>query len=252
MFSKLIAALLLVWSSTAMSPTTKDETITLTPANSVALRGEVSNESVSRWIDKIYNSTERSLFLFIDSPGGDVTSGLRFIEAMRASGKHTVCIAKKAESMAFTILQQCDERVVMSDSLLMQHVGSYGLGGPVPNNESLFVLNHKIFEGLHAMDAKRIGMVLNLFEAKIRDDWWLLGPEAVKENVADRIVMVACSKDLAKRRETFRQTVRVQCFDATYSGCPLASAPLEVKASAGPCLSSDEIDQLGRKFIQNN
>ena len=87
----------------------------------------------------------------------------------------------------------------------------------------------KLFTRLSTEDAKRIGLPLAVFKAKIRNDWWLFGDEAVKNRVVTDTVEVTCERALTEKRETDRVYFWFGTYDITYSGCPLASAPLEIK-----------------------
>ena len=203
-------------------------TITLNPDDTLVLRGRVTSESVAKIIDKIVSSPREHFFFYITSPGGSIYAGNNLIAAMHSSGKTFTCIASTAASMAFGILQACDERLVTENSLVMQHVASYSLEGEAPNNHSYASLIERMVEQMDAQQADRIGMSLENFKKKIRDDWWLYDGEAVGAGVADGTVQAQCSTTLAKLRveenfETLFGTIRL-----TWSGCPLVEYPLKV------------------------
>jgi ATP-dependent protease ClpP protease subunit len=69
--------------------------------------------------------TPKVLNLVIDSPGGSVYAGFRFIAEMKAiqsKGTKIVCyVPGLAASMAFHILAQCNERIVLEESALLWH-----------------------------------------------------------------------------------------------------------------------------------
>lgn len=71
--------------------------------------------------------------LIINSPGGSVTTGFLFINAMeeaKARGLHIRCfVPEVAASMAFGILIHCDERHALSKSFLLWHRARVSLGG---------------------------------------------------------------------------------------------------------------------------
>lgn len=63
--------------------------------------------------------------LILDSPGGSVHTGFKFISQMKTlQGKGTkfhCYVTGMAASMAFHILTQCDKRVVLQESMLLWH-----------------------------------------------------------------------------------------------------------------------------------
>lgn len=245
----LIASLFLIGSLQSQSAF-GEPLITLEPNNVITLRGEVDSTSVSKVVDQIAASPSKTLFLFIDSPGGSVVDGVILMDAIRSSGKRIRCVVSSAASMAFSITQACHERLVLDNAILMQHVGSYTIRGQSPNNNSLNSFVQRLFDRLSARDAKRIGMTLKDFKAKIRDDWWLFGDEAVAAGVADKVVAVRCSEELTKKRVVERAFVMFGSVEVVYSGCPLASDPLEIKQSNNGRFGSLEYETLFLEYIR--
>lgn len=202
--------------------------IELTESNHILLRGEVSDESVSKVIQEINTAKSKEVTLFIDSPGGSVIAGYKLIKTIENSGKVVTCIAANAASMAFSILQSCHKRLVMEDSIVMQHVMSYSLGGQEPNNYSMAQLMHKINVAMDKRQAKRIGISYEDFRDKVRDDWWLFGNDAVDANVADDSVEVSCTEALSKKTKKDVMSSEFTTVTITWSSCPINPAPIEV------------------------
>lgn len=67
----------------------------------------------------------KEIKLIIDSPGGSVYTGFRFIvqmKALQARGTNIKCyVPGLAASMAFHILVHCNERIVLEESALLWH-----------------------------------------------------------------------------------------------------------------------------------
>jgi len=201
--------------------------IVFTPTNTLVLRGEVNATSANKLIHSILTSPEKDLYLFIDSPGGSIFAGLRLIEAIKASDKNIICVANTAISMAFAILQGCDERLIVEDAVLMQHMASYGVEGQEPNNYTFAGFIHRMVKGLDKQQADRIGLSENEFYSKIRDDWWLWDNEAIQANAADGKVSVTCSPELLKRYTTETFQVFIFTIKLKFSACPLIPGPIE-------------------------
>ncbi len=214
----------------SFTATAAEPVVTLTPQNSMSLRSEVDDASTSRLILQLMEYKGEKVYLYINSPGGSIIAGNQLIQAIHSSGHKVVCIADFAASMAFSILQSCDTRLVTDDAIVMQHQGSTEVRGNMTKLKKEVEFLQKLTDGLNKDDSSRIGMSLEAFQAKIHDEWWLVGAdEIVDSKVADGVTRVKCSAELAKKRE-------VQVIDSmfgqavlTWSGCPLASYPVAVE-----------------------
>lgn len=229
------------------------KTITLHSYNTIALRGTVDGESASRLLDQLARSTEDTVVIYIDSPGGAVGSGMNIIDAIKAKGKKIVCIANTAMSMAFSIFQSCDVRLVTPHAVLMQHQGVMRIDAADPG-KVVSEIQHtlKIFEECDRIDAARLKMSLRSFQTKIRDDWYLFGNEIVAAGAADAIVQVRCSKELADKTEIISNTYVYASVKIVYSACPVVGDPLNVnvisKEGANPSDVRNELGDLMRKL----
>ena len=214
--------------------------IELTESNHLLLRGDVNDLSVSKVIQGITTSKDKKILLFIDSSGGSVTAGYKLMKIIETSGKEVTCVASNAASMAFAILQSCQKRLVLEDSLIMQHVMSYSIEGQEPKNYQFAQLIHRINVLMDKKQAERIGISYEAFREKVRDDWWLFGEEAVKSNAADEMVEVSCSEELSKK--TYDETVSgsLTTITVTRSGCPIAPGPVDVKMVKNSPMISDQ------------
>jgi ATP-dependent Clp protease protease subunit len=226
-FKKVIIGLSLVSSSLFAG----GEQITLSERNVIVLRGEVNDQSVAKVSLDILKHESNEIYLYISSPGGSVFAGMQLINVLKGSGKKVHCIASVAASMAFIILQACDTRYVMESSILMQHVASYSVRGNAPNNVSMVKFLEGMLLDIDRMQAKRLGMEVNEFRKKTRDDWWLFGNNAVREKAADKVAKVMCDKSLST--QTYVEKVRsfIFLYDVTWSKCPLIEDPVEIKVS---------------------
>lgn len=206
------------------------DTLVLKEGSFVALRGEVSSESVAKVAAEVLSSKNDEVTLFISSPGGSILDGLQLMQILKDSGKKTTCIAATAASMAFIIFQACDVRLVLDNSVLMQHVATYGVQGQAPNNVSMMNFISRLITKIDEDQAKKLGLTLAEFRAKTRDDWWLFGSEIVENKAADETASVTCSRELAAKKVKEIVDLLFFKFEVTYSGCPLIEGPLAVKA----------------------
>jgi ATP-dependent Clp protease protease subunit len=192
------------------------EIIELKQEKFVGLVGEIDDTVVSRFIQELYVTSVKNneVTIYIDSPGGDVLSGMRMIDAV--DGLRNVrpnlrlkCYAQNAASMAFIFLQtSCDQRVVSSFSVLMSHQASLGARGKAGEIETRMLLVRQILNLLDIRVAARLKLSLENYRNIIVNDWWLVGGSAINSKAADALGSVACSAELI-----------------TASKCPLVYVP---------------------------
>lgn len=230
--------------------------VLLTPDNHVILNGEVTAESVDKVVsnlDRLMNNNLTEVGLFISSGGGSVLAGNRLIDQINYLQTNNVtvsCVADRAFSMAFAILQHCNNRYVMRSSIVMQHQMSTGnIGGSFRNIISYIDFMKQLNENLDTHQAERLGLSVVDFREKTEHDWWLLGHHIITENVADEVVVIGCSPGLYSINTTF--TAKTLFFDVkvTLSGCPLIKTPLSITADVEVTeeLKSDIMKSLTNK-----
>lgn len=228
-----------------LATTGYSRTITLTPDSTLVLRGEVTGQNMAKLTHQVMAGAQDKIYLYIDSPGGSIFAGLKLVEALKATDKTVVCVANTAISMAFVIFQACDERLIVEDAILMQHVASYGLEGQEPNNFSFAGFLHRMTQGMNHMQAQRMGMTDAAFYSKIRDDWWMWGDEGVKNRAADSMVDVKCSKELINSYTIESVQVFIFTLKLKFSNCPLIPFPVSV---GGEPEESKKTDQYRSEF----
>ncbi|VVU94576.1 Clp protease [seawater metagenome] len=206
------------------------KTVVLTEDNHMIVRGQVTSESVSKWILELNKIKENNIMIYISSPGGSVLAGMTFVEQIKqleASGKHIECVADIAASMAFIIFQACPHRYTTSSSVLMQHQMSLRLGGSIENVKTYLDFLDNIESDLNEMQAKRLDMDVEAFNQKIAHDWWLSGSNILKYNVADKMIHVKCHSSLLQKTKKEEIDTFFGKIILTFSGCPLSRDPLK-------------------------
>ena len=228
---KVLNFLLLIGTLFSASPTYANDTkrVVLTEDNHMIIRGQVTGESVSKWILEVNKIKENDILIYISSPGGSVLAGMTFVEQIKqleAAGKHIECVADIAASMAFIIFQACPHRYATTSSVLMQHQMSLRLGGSIENVKTYLEFLDNIETDLNTMQSQRLGIEVSDFNKKIAHDWWLSGSSIIRNNVADEMVHVNCDNSLLhKTREEEIDTFFGKIV-LTFSMCPLARDPI--------------------------
>lgn len=226
------------------------EKVTFTTDNFVLLRGEVNEMSIAKTMVSILASKKSEIYLFISSPGGSIIDGMRLVSLLKSTDKKITCVTNMAASMAFVIMQACGKRYVTEDAIMMQHVASYTLRGPDPNNWSMVNFIRSMVKKMDVMQAKRIGISYKALKEKSRDDWWLFGDESVAQNTADKVVEVTCDHKLSSLTDQEKVAGMFWSFDVTWSRCPIIEGPLDVKASQTSGFLSPEADAEYKKTIE--
>ena len=220
--------------STAATPRKNNKQIVLHTANTVNFRGTVTADSVTAVQLKIDRQAKRlhrskPLYLVINSPGGSIDAGEQLIEFLKGyPNVKVVCIF--CASMAHAILQAVNnERLVLASSTLMAHRARLsGIGGQIESGEleSRLIMIKKIVRSMEIRNAKRIGISLKKYKARVINEWWVSGKEIIKLNHADRIVEIKCTTGLIQSKES--TTVRSLFGSRTVktSKCPLINGQL--------------------------
>ena len=173
--------------------------ITLESDNHLALTGEISRTLIDKAILTLNRIHKPEIYVYIDSGGGFVDEGERFIAQMQyrqATNTTFTCIAQTAHSMAFYIMQRCDKRLVTQGAKMMQHQVSVQNIGQLRNLESHLGMIRRTANRIYQACADRIGIPLKTFLHRTTSDWWLYGEEIVQQNVADGLAIVGCSPKL--------------------------------------------------------
>nr|QFG74750.1 MAG: Clp protease [Megaviridae environmental sample] len=191
--------------------------------NDITIRGPINSESTNKFFDDIKN-IEGDINIFINSPGGSVIDGIKIINhinMLKHEGHSINCVVDYAASMAFIILQSCTNRYALSSAVLMQHQMSLGTKGSLYNIKNYLKMIDDLDLYLEKLQSDRINMSLSSFSQLIQNDWWLLGNEALKINVVDKLVFVKCNKKLYTQRDKITYNTFFGDVTLEYSKCPL-------------------------------
>ncbi len=206
------------------------ELVKLTEDNFVVLRGTIDGQSSSKLISELIDKKSKDLYVYLITGGGSVTSGMQIIQTLKAlemAGTTVNCITNVGLSMGFVITQYCQNRLVMESSILTQHQASFGTKGPMNNVDSYVRFIHSMVDEVDEKQAQRMNMTTADFKERVRDDWWLIGSEAVKYKAADKLVYVICdfkNQFYTEELDTIFGSVKI-----TYSKCPVTRDPYKVE-----------------------
>jgi len=205
--------------------------ITLNTKNVLLLKGEINEKLATQFVYELnQKQSKKGIYVYLDTNGGSVDAGNKIVDEIQKYGLD--CIAHKAISMGFVILQSCKNRYITPMGTLMQHQMSYGVADEKAKVESYVDFVKQIGDYLITMQANKIGISANEMRDKTYNDWWLFGENAVVANCADELAIVKCSSKLTN--ETY--TVESGLYTYYYSKCPLVTGPIDKKKKTGGSL----------------
>jgi len=153
--------------------------------------------------DKVIQRRGRKypIYLYLNSPGGSIFAGLKFIEfAKTIDNLHTV--TSYSASMAAAIVEHLPgKRYITETGIMMFHRARGKVAGQIESGELERRLRFwkRIIRKSERVQAKRIGITLKKYKENVHDEWWLFGSQAVEEKVCDEVIVVKCSTALSKK-----------------------------------------------------
>jgi len=212
------------------------EPVLLTEKNHVVLNGEVTVMSVNKIsvkllkLSTILKPTD-TIYVFINSGGGSVYAGIQLINVMNAIPQKIVTISSFAFSMAYSISQRGDRRLIMPNGIMGQHRAKGSFSGQFGDGEveKRLALWKSIVKSLNTYEAKRMSISLKEFRRRTKDEMYVFDKQAVDNKVADGIADIKCSKDLITKTRSEIITTFYGTSKLTYSKCPLINGPIKIE-----------------------
>lgn len=211
--------------------------INLTERNTLALRNVIDSQSVVK-VEKEANrvsqnlSHDEEIFLFMDTPGGEIQAGKELITVLQGLPQKVNTITNFAASMGFITVQSLGTRYILPGGILMSHRAAGGASGQIPGE-----LNSRVDFFTDMLDAQdteiseRLNMSKQAYQKSIQNEYWIYGKKAVKNHAADKVVLVRCDKTLSEGTTTEVVNTFFGPVSLKYSNCPLLTAPLSIDFS---------------------
>ena len=203
--------------------------IELTKDNFVSLREKINGDVSSKLLYRLNSLNATPLYIYINSPGGEVMAGLEivnYIKSYQSQKKEIHCICHNAMSMAFVIFQYCSTRYILHSSTLMQHQMSLNVEGKLYDINSRLKYYNTIENELNAFQADRMKIYISDFINRIRDDWWMYSNEIIKNNAADEMITISCI--FPNYYENITTNTLFGELTIVYSACPMINYPINI------------------------
>lgn len=162
------------------------------------LDGEVNDASVEPLIAKMKEldaAGQPEIWLKLNSNGGSVSSGLDLITTIEGLHARTTCVADwRSMSMAFSILESCNQRLAVPQALMMMHAPSTEVAGKA----SALKQDIEILQAMRTIMVGKLAKRLKISREEIEHhmdthDYFITVEEATKIGAIDGIIEV---KDL--------------------------------------------------------
>ena len=164
MFSKGLLLFLFI------SPVLSFDIINVNRNNIIKIENEITSSTSRNFLNKLNDRKHISnLYVYLNTPGGRVDEGMKIIREIK---KYNIsCIAEKAYSMGFAILQSCNKRYVTEFASIMQHQMHFGVIDEHFRVNSYLSFISQISEELDNMQSSRIGISVDDFRKKLSNNW---------------------------------------------------------------------------------
>lgn len=211
------------------------QVLILNKANTLVLNGTVTQDSMAQLTSQVLKMSHelpnnQVINLVLYTPGGDVSAGSSFIDAINALPQKVNTLTLFSASMGFHIVQHASGmRYILPSGTLMSHRAKGGVEGEFHGsiNTRLAWIYQQLTD-LEVVTAHRMGLDLNDYRKLIKDEYWVSGSQAQIQNAADQIVTATCDKSLSGTQNVIVPTLFGNAT-LTMSSCPLITAPIGLK-----------------------
>lgn len=243
-------------------------TVVLSSKNLLVLNGEVNGETTSAVISKAKElckiSPVKKLFgqkptltLFINSPGGSIQSGLELNEALRGLGCKVNTVVLFAASMAFQIVQNLDDRLILKNGVMMSHHAAGGFEGSFGGTKPSQLDSRYQFwlDRVRELDEQTVTRTKGkqTYESYLKEydhEMWLTGTKSVQEGYSDEVVLVRCDESI---EGTSKHSLDFMGIQISYEldNCPLNTSPMNISMlmPQGKELPTEIKNEIKSKFL---
>lgn len=164
------------------------------------VESQMANLMIAQLLFLEHDDPEADIHLYINSPGGEVYSGLAIYDTMRMVRPdiRTYCVGMAA-SMAAVLLGAGTpgKRFALPNSRIMIHQGSSGFRGAIPDIEVQAKETFSVIKTLTQIMADHTGQDFEKVKADTQRDYYMTGDEAREYGLVDK-VLAPQALDLSK------------------------------------------------------
>ncbi len=208
--------------------TVEAKTIILKTTNTINVDGAINSQSMKdvkkRVLELVYKRGKKDypLYLVIDSPGGSIYAGNKLINLLdTVDNLHTITIF--AASMGSGIVQSVKgKRYITKNGIMMFHRAKGQFAGQFNDGEveKQLELWKKIVTQMEQTNADRLKIPLIEYKKRVKDEYWLTAKDSIKDNAADKVVKIKCTKQLAALEKSISIRTIFGIFERKVNRCP--------------------------------
>ncbi|ETO91500.1 MAG: ATP-dependent Clp protease proteolytic subunit [Candidatus Xenolissoclinum pacificiensis L6] len=134
---------------------------------------------------------EKTVYMYINSPGGDVAAGLAMYDTMRyvKCPVSTVCIGRAASAGSLLLIAgKSGQRCSLPNSEIMIHQPSGGFKGRVTDIENTANQMKRVKDRLNQIYATLTKKPLTTIQKDMEYDYFMTAEEALEYGIIDRII----------------------------------------------------------------
>lgn len=156
------------------------------------VESQMANSIIAQLLFLEHDDPEADIHIYINSPGGEVYSGMAIYDTMRMVRNEirTVCVGMAA-SMAAVLLAggTPGKRIALPNSRIMIHQGSGGFHGNIPDLEVQAKETFSVINKLTQILADHSGQPFDKVKADTQRDYYMTGSEARDYGLVDTVLM---------------------------------------------------------------
>ncbi len=157
-----------------------------------AINSEVANLIIAQLLFLEQQAGQEDIYLYINSPGGDVSSGLAIYDTMNyiKSDVHTICVGQAASMGAFLLAGGTrGKRSILPHARMMIHQPwASGITGQITDIEITTKQLQERKKLLNQLLAKNTGQKLDRINRDVERDLWMTPVEAKKYGLVDNVI----------------------------------------------------------------
>lgn len=165
--------------------------------------------SLTNKIKEKTSGKKTPLYIFVNSPGGSIQTGLEMMESIKGLGRPVHTVTMFAASMAWQLVQNFDERYILRNGVMMSHRASGGFsgefGGQFPSQiDSRQSLWYSRIREMDEQTVKRTNgkQTMESYQKAYASELWRTGSQSVEEGYSDAVSVVKCDETLAGVKST--------------------------------------------------
>lgn len=164
------------------------------------VESQMANLMIAQLLFLEHDDPEADIHLYINSPGGEVYSGLAIYDTMRMIRPdiRTYCVGMAASMSAVLLAAGTPgKRFALPNSRIMIHQGSSGFRGAIPDIEVQAKETFSVINTLTQIMADHTGQSFDKVKADTQRDYYMTGEEASAYGLVDKVLTPA-ALDLSK------------------------------------------------------